>query len=87
VVPGIYVKTTKTLPRNRYNLKAGNSIIRDTSSPLMFGFILEYTIGKAQGNKGGMEMNGTHQFLVIADVTLLGEGKYHKGSHKSCIIR
>jgi hypothetical protein len=35
--------------------------------PLIFSFVSDYVIRKAQENEKGLELNGTHQFLICAD--------------------
>jgi hypothetical protein len=50
-------------------LKHGDALL-----PLIFNFVLEYAIRKAQENQIGLELNGKHQLLVYTiNVNLLGD--------------
>ena len=37
----------------------------DALSPLLFNFVLVYSIRRVQVNQGGLKLNSTHQLLVI----------------------
>ena len=40
----------------------------DAQSPFLFNFTLEYSIRRVQISQDGLKLNGTHQFLVYADI-------------------
>jgi hypothetical protein len=44
----------------------------DVLSLLLFILALEYVISRVQVNQNGLKLSGTHQFLVYADVNILG---------------
>jgi hypothetical protein len=48
------------------SLKQGDALL-----PLLFNFSLEYVISNVQGNQFGLELNGTHQLLILTDDTNL----------------
>jgi hypothetical protein len=49
----------------------------DALSPLLFNFVLEYAIRRAQVNQNGLKFNGTHQLLVYADVNILSRSVHN----------
>jgi len=46
----------------RNGLKQGDAL-----SPLLFNFVLEYTIRRVQVKRDGLKLNGTPQLLAYAD--------------------
>ena len=52
----------------RNGLKQGDGLL-----PLLSTFVIEYAIRRGQVNQDGLQLIGTHQFLVFADcVSILG---------------
>ena len=54
---------------------------------LLFKFTLEYAIRRVQVIQDGLQLNGTHQLLLYADVNILG-GSVHtvKGNAEALIV-
>ena len=45
---------------------------RDTLSPFLFNFALDYATRRVSIKQEGLKLNGTHQPLVYADDNILG---------------
>ena len=59
----------------------------DASSPVLFSFVLEYSIRRVQENKDGLKLNGIHQLLVYADdVNLLAPELFFLNFSTHCIL-
>ena len=49
----------------------------DALSPLLFNYSLEYIFRRVQANQKGVNLNGTHQFLICTDdVNILSRSTY-----------
>jgi len=60
-----------------------NGLIQDVLLPLLFSFIMQYTIRRVQVKQDGLKLNGTHQLLVYADdINILG-GSVHSIKKKT----
>jgi len=61
----------------------------DALSTFLFNFSLEYAIVKVQENQGGLELNGTRQFLLYVDsFSVFGENTNTlKKSSETFIVR
>jgi hypothetical protein len=49
----------------------------DALSPLLFNFVLEYSVRRFQANQEGLKLNGTHQLLVYVDDVNILVGSIH----------
>ena len=60
----------------------------DALSPVLFIFVLEYTIRRVQVNQDGLKLSGIHQLMVyVDDVNILG-GRVHtiKKNTKALVV-
>jgi hypothetical protein len=46
----------------------------DVLSPMLFNFVLEYTVRMVQVNQDVLKLNGIHQLWVYADVVIIKDG-------------
>jgi hypothetical protein len=54
-----------------------NGLKQDALSPLIFKFVLEYSISSVQVNQGGLKLKGKHLMLVYADDVNIVGGSIH----------
>jgi flagellar assembly factor FliW len=58
----------------------------DALLPLLFNFALEYAISKVQANQEELKLNGTHNLLTYAYVTILGESKHTVNKNTTAVL-
>jgi len=51
-----------------------------------FSTLLEYTIRRVQVNQDGLKLNGTHQFLVYADLNILGRSVHTRKKGTEALV-
>jgi hypothetical protein len=49
----------------------------DALTPLLFNFVLEYTIRRVQVNQDDLKLSGTRQLLVYTDYVNILRGNVH----------